>query len=91
MLKWKVTGFVIFCITSVAAIFFEQELFTIFSAIFGPLLLYALFQLKKDGIPAWAHLTGKYPQPEEPRETVTQVKTETSSEETAPQVDKNNE
>ena len=57
LLNWKMSGFALFCISSVAFLFVDQSPSTIVLAIMGPALNFALLQLKKDGISAWTHLT----------------------------------
>jgi len=58
LLNWKMSGFILLCILSVAALFIDQSPSTIVWAIMAPALEFALFQLKKDGASAWSHLVG---------------------------------
>jgi len=59
LLNWQISGFYIHCIVIIFGIF-QQNVFAICWGIIWALLDFAFFQLKKDNISAWTHLTGNY-------------------------------
>jgi len=60
VLNWKISGFYLYCITSIISCIIDPRTSTIILAIFGPLLDFVFLQLKKNDISAWTHLTGNY-------------------------------
>ncbi|MDR2555227.1 MAG: hypothetical protein LBC64_07335 [Fibromonadaceae bacterium] len=60
LLKWKIEGFILSCLVSIATIVIDPNISSIAFAIIGLVWIYALLQLKKNDISAWTHLTGKY-------------------------------
>jgi len=60
LLNWKISGFYLYCFTSIISCVVDQSPSTIVLAILGPLLDFVFLQLKKNDISAWTHLTGNY-------------------------------
>ena len=60
LLNWKLSGFIVYCIVSVISFIVYPTTYMVVLGIVSPLLEFALFQLKKNGISAWAHLTNDY-------------------------------
>jgi len=60
LLKWKIEGFYLSCIASIAEINADPKISAIAFGIVGIAWIIALLQLKKNGISAWTHLIGNY-------------------------------
>lgn len=67
LLKWKMLGFILYCIFSgllgflaiIAASRQEASVIDVISFIISPVILYFLLKLKKNNVPAWDYLKGK--------------------------------
>lgn len=60
ILKWKKNGFFIVlglsAISGVATYFIMGDITSLAASFIGPLILYAILQIQKDGVSAWDHL-----------------------------------
>jgi hypothetical protein len=60
LLKWKISGFYIYCIVAMISCLIEPKGYIIITGIFWPLLTFTFLQLKENNISAWTHLTNRY-------------------------------
>jgi len=60
LLKWKISGFYIYCIVAMISCLIEPKGYIIITGIFWSLLTFTFLQLKENDISAWTHLTSRY-------------------------------